>query len=61
MYVTAHRVRTHVQEEGINAYLYVHGHIWQQHPEPEYEPGTLVNTWLTVDTVGGNVVRSYLT
>jgi hypothetical protein len=61
MYITAHRVRTRHDEEGINAYLYAHGSfIWQVPPEPEEEPGELINMLLTVDTVGGNQVRSFL-
>jgi len=61
MYVTAHRVRTPLLEEGINAYLYAHGGSgWKMPPDPEVEPGELVNTLLTVDAVGGNLVRSYL-
>jgi hypothetical protein len=60
MYVTAHRVRTRLLE-GINAYLYAHGgSIWQAPPEPEIEPGELVNSMLTVAQVGGNEVRSFL-
>src|SRR5262245_30677517 len=61
MYVTAHRVRTQSLEEGINAYLYMHGsYLWPRPPEPEENPGSLTNMLLTVDTVGGNHVRSYL-
>ena len=61
MYITAHRVRTASGEEGINAYLYAHGGlIWQVPPQPEQEPGTLVNTLLTVQPIGGNDVRSFL-
>jgi len=61
MYVTAQRVRTPSSEEGINAYLYVHGSSrWPEPPEPEAHPGSLANMVLTVDAVGGNHVRSYL-
>lgn len=61
MYVTAHRVRTRHLVEGINAYLYAHGgYTWQTPPEPEIEPGELVNSMLTVAEVGGNEVRSFL-
>jgi len=61
MYVTAHRIRTPLLVEGINAYLYAHGgHVWQVPPEPEVEPGELVNSLLTVEAVGGNQVRSFL-
>jgi len=61
MYVTAHRVRTHLLEEGINAYLYMHGSsLGPGPPEPEANPGSLANMLLTIDTVGGNHVRSYL-
>ena len=61
MYVTAHRVRTQHLEEGLNAYLYLHGsYLWPQPPEPEADPGSLTNMLLTVDAVGGNHVRSFL-
>lgn len=61
MYVTAHRVRTPLLVEGINAYLYAHGgYVWQVPPEPETEPGELVNSMLSVEDVGGNQVRSFL-
>lgn len=61
MYVTAQRVRTQRRIEGINAYLYVHGgYLWHTPPEPEMEPGELSTSRLTVETTGGNLVRSYL-
>lgn len=61
MYVTAHRVRTRLHEEGINAYFYRHGpDLWEEPPVPEENPGELVNTLLTVDATGGNHVRSYM-
>jgi hypothetical protein len=62
MYITAQRVRTTLHEEAINAYLYAHGGgvVWQVPPQPEQEPGELVNTLITVNTVGGNQVRSFL-
>lgn len=64
MYVTAHRVRDPLLQEGINAYLYMHGsYVWEPSaapPLPAEDPGTLVNTLLSIDVNGGNVVRSYL-
>jgi len=61
MYVTAQRVVTPLLEEGINAYYYRHTpYIYARPPRPEVNPGTLVNTLLTVDAVGGNQVRSYM-
>lgn len=61
MYVTAHRIRTPLREEGINAYLYMHGAApGAASVDPDENPGTLMNTLLTVDAVGGNHVRSYL-
>jgi len=61
MYVTAHRVRTRLHEEGINAYFYRHGpYLSNEPPVPEENPGELVNTLLTVDAIGGNHVRSYM-
>lgn len=61
MYVTAQRVRTQLLEEGINAYLYLHGsYPRSEPPEPDENPGNLTNMLLTVDAVGGNHVRSYL-
>jgi hypothetical protein len=61
MYVTAHRIRTRLHEDGINAYYYMHGSsLWREAPDPEQDPGTLVNTLHTVDTLGGNHVSSFL-
>lgn len=61
MYVTAHRVRTRMREEGINAYYYRHEpYLWNEPPPPEENPGQLVNTLLTVDAIGGNSVRSFV-
>jgi hypothetical protein len=61
MYVTAHRVRSRQQIEGINAYLYAHGEqVWPVPPDPDQDPGELVQSMLTVENVGFNEVRSFL-
>jgi hypothetical protein len=61
MYLVAQRVlRPQTGEEGINAFHYVHGGgDWVFPPDPEDDPGELINSNVLIP-VGGNRVRSYL-
>ena len=63
MYAAAHRVASERGEEGINAYLHLHGaaFAWPDDPWrlPETAPGDQVWAQIAVPP-GGNRVRSYL-
>src|SRR6185369_12002321 len=63
MYVTAHRVVSSMEEEGVNAFLHLHGSgfAWPDNPAPlpENNPGNLEERSTEV-APGGNSVKSYL-
>jgi hypothetical protein len=61
MYITAmHVISPTTQNEGLNAYLYVHGKSsWEGPPTPEDDPGSLQRKFVSVEPPG-NRVRSYL-
>lgn len=63
MYVTAHLVRSREGDEGINAFLHLHGaeFTWPEDPAPlaDTTPGTVVSRRTDIPP-GGNRVRSYL-
>jgi hypothetical protein len=61
MYLAAlHVVCPPAGAEGINAFYYTHGQQdWVIPPNPDQQPGTLVNSRVSVPP-GGNRVRSYL-
>ncbi len=63
MYVTAHRVVSPLEEEGVNTFLHLHGplFVWPENPAPlpENNPGTLEERATEVPP-GGNRVKSYL-
>ncbi len=65
MYLTAHRVRSSSNEEGINAFRHWHGleYRWPESPSrlPEDDPGRLdESVTRTPIQPGGNRVRGYL-
>ena len=63
MYLTSHLVRSRDGEEGINAFLHMHGpdFPWPQEPAalPDTNPGRTVSRQTSVPP-GGNSVRAYL-
>lgn len=63
MYLTAHLVRSRDGEEGINAFLHLHGNgfPWPQEPAtlPDTNPGKTVRHQTSIPP-GGNGVRAYL-
>jgi hypothetical protein len=61
MYLAAlHVVHPQTNAEGINAFHYAHGQQdWVIPPNPDEQPGTLVNSQVSV-APGSNRVRSYL-
>ena len=63
MYVTAHLVRSREGDEGINAFLHLHGagFTWPENPAPlaDTTPGALVIRRTDIPP-GGNRVRSHL-
>jgi hypothetical protein len=63
MYVTAHLVRSREGEEGINAFLHVHGSQFQwpddAAPLADTTPGKIVHRRIDIPP-GGNQVRAYL-
>jgi hypothetical protein len=63
MYVTAHLVRSREGDEGINAFLHVHGpgFSWPEDAAPlaDTSPGKVVHRRLDL-APGGNQVRAYL-
>jgi len=63
MYVTAHLVRSSEGDEGINAFVHVHGvqFPWPQDAAPlaDADPGRVVHRRIDLPP-GGNEVRAYL-
>ncbi|MCW5802154.1 MAG: hypothetical protein KIT31_07185 [Deltaproteobacteria bacterium] len=63
MYLTAHLVRSRDGEEGINAFLHLHGaaFVWPQEAArlPDTNPGDTVRSQTSLPP-GGNSVRAYL-
>jgi hypothetical protein len=63
MYVTAHLVRSREGDEGINAFLHVHGPQlpWPEDAAPlaDTAPGKIVHRRIDIPP-GGNQVRAYL-